>query len=125
MKIYISSHSRKLGNKIAELIVQRTGHKINARWLDMPYTPTSSMTHVDKQQAADVDLSDIYSSDILILVSGKDKYSGGKFVEAGFAIGLNKQVIILGQRENVLLYAPGTLLFEEFEDMLLFLKGLQ
>jgi hypothetical protein len=52
------------------------------------------------------DVIDVINCDSLVLVSGPDKYLGGKFVEAGIAIGLGKRVIIIGRRENMLLWHP-------------------
>jgi len=55
--------------------------------------------------------------DALVLVAGKEKYSGGKFVEAGIAIGLGKRVVVLGRRENMLLWHPLVTSVEEPEDI--------
>jgi len=48
----------------------------------------------------------VLAADALILLAGPDKYSGGKFVEAGIAIGAGKRVIVIGRRENMLLWHP-------------------
>jgi hypothetical protein len=49
---------------------------------------------------------DVMSCDVLVLIAGPDRYSGGKFVEAGIAIGAGKRVIVMGRRENMLLWNP-------------------
>lgn len=48
--------------------------------------------------------NDIRWSDALVLIAGPEKYSGGKFIEAGYAFGLGECVLILGRRENLQLH---------------------
>ena len=51
-----------------------------------------------------------------MLISGPDKYSGGKFVEVGIAVGLDKSVVVIGHRENTLLYLDDIHLYKSIND---------
>jgi nucleoside 2-deoxyribosyltransferase len=103
MKIYVASHSQEKALEIAKLL-QDNGHHITSRWIYQPFNDTVTYTETQRQQIAEEDTDDVLISDILVLIAGPDKYSGGKFVEAGIAIGANKPVIIIGRRENMLLW---------------------
>ncbi len=59
------------------------------------------------------DAGQVAECDCLVLIAGRDKYNGGKFVETGIAMGLKKIVIIIGHRENMLLWHPSIACFDE------------
>ena len=103
MKIYVASHCRWAGLYIAGYL-QNEGHTIVSSWLTKPFKRSEEITLVDKQDIANTDTADVRNADTLVLIAGPDKYPGGKFVEAGIAIGLNIPIIVLGKLENVLLY---------------------
>lgn len=115
MKIYVASHSRDLALDAA-FVLRRAGHKIASRWHNKPFHPTSHHTPDECAAIAQEDYDDIVGADALVLVSGPDKYSGGKFVEAGIAIGLGKPVTVIGRRENMLLWLPSVRLVSTAEE---------
>lgn len=102
--IYIASHDQKEANRIAT-IVENEGHKITSTWLNENFESTSKYSIKDRKKIANRDYEDVMKSDVLILISG-EQCSGGKFVEAGIALGLGKRVIIAGRPENMLMYHP-------------------
>lgn len=104
MKIYIASHSRELALEIEQQIKHNTNHKIVSRWIYCPFNPTNSYSLSDRQRIAEEDVNDVKSCDLLVLQSGEEKYPGGKFVELGIALGLNKKVYVIGREENMLIY---------------------
>lgn len=67
--------------------------------------------HEDKEKSriAKEDADGVESSDALVLVAGPDRYSGGKFVEVGIALGMRKLVVVIGRRENMLLWHPSVM----------------
>lgn len=105
MKIYVASHDRWAACHVAE-ILRSKGHVIVSRWHNKEFLPTTEHNEAERREIALEDFEDVTVSDALVLVSGPDKYSGGKFVEAGIALGQGKRVIVIGRRENMLLWLP-------------------
>jgi hypothetical protein len=115
MKIYVACHSLERGKQVAE-VLELKGHEIVSRWLNEPFNKTGTYSLSERHRIASMDADDVSSCDCLVLVSGPDKYSGGKFVEAGIAMGLGKRVVVLGFRENMLLYHPGIQEIEQISE---------
>ena len=105
MKVYVACHSLGLALDQAELL-KAEGHEIVSRWLQEPFLKTGEYTVEDRQRIASMDFDDIAACDMVLLIAGPEKYSGGKFVEAGIALGLGKRVAVTGGRENMLLWHP-------------------
>ena len=106
-KVYIASHSRELAEEHARRLLS----EVVSRWHDKEFLPTDQHTEGECFQIAIEDLNDIRECDELHLLAGDEKYSGGKFVEAGIAYGLGKVVRVYGRRENMLTY-----LFEKYTE---------
>lgn len=104
MKIYVASHCRWAALYVAK-VLSENGLEITSRWHEGPFYPTDRYTFLERQRIAAEDIEDVTRADVLVLVAGPDKYSGGKFIEAGIAMGQNKQVFVLGRRENMLLWS--------------------
>ena len=105
MKIYVASHCKLAGLHVAT-VLESADHFITARWLHSEFKPTEQYSAQAKFTVAQEDYDDVVASEALVLVAGPDKYSGGKFVEAGIALGLGKRVVVVGRRENMLLWHP-------------------
>jgi len=121
MKIYIASHDKTEALKVAAELREH-GHTITSRWLKQEFNPTETYTEEDRRRIACQDVRDIHESQILILISGKDKYSGGKFVEAGFALADHLEVIVLGHRENMMLWHPNIPAFDSISEIINYLR---
>lgn len=106
INIYLAGHNQKESKALAELLCQKEPSRftITAKWLDMTFNPTSTHTDEEKEEIADTDVADVGRSDVLVLMAGPEKYSGGKFVETGIALGQKKPVVVYGRRENMLLW---------------------
>ena len=117
MHIYVAAHCRWAASYIAS-ILRSSGHVVTSRWLDEPFHTTASYPDEERRRVAEMDRADVFASDLLVLVAGPDKYSGGKFVEAGIAIGLNKPVVVLGRRENMLLYVSNVKVVDTPEELI-------
>lgn len=104
-KIYIASHDRWAALHVAGALVE-AGHEITSRWIKQPFHPVEHHTGSEREVIAILDFEDVCRADVLVLIASDDKGPGGKFVEAGIAIGRNKQVIVLGRRENMLMWLP-------------------
>lgn len=103
MKVYVASHDADIADNLAATLAT-LGHEIISTWHLEPLRPTLTFSEQDRQAIASLDLQQIEQSEVLVLMAGPEKYSGGKFVEAGFAMGLGKRVIVYGRRENMLLW---------------------
>lgn len=117
MKFYIASHTQFSGIQASYSCI-KAGHKITSHWLLKPFHPTSSHTIKERQNIAQEDFDDITEADALILLACQDKVSGGKFVEAGIALGQNKPVFIIGRRENMLLWLKNIKQYDTIEELL-------
>lgn len=111
MKVYIACHSKELAQSVAKDIC--ANHQIVSRWHEKAFHPTDFHSLDERYTIAIEDFNDIKRADALLLVAGPEKYSGGKFVEAGIAYGMNKPVYVLGRFENMLTY-----LFEAWPEAL-------
>jgi nucleoside 2-deoxyribosyltransferase len=105
MKVYIAAHCRWAACHVADVL--KKDHEISSTWHQFEFNKTESHDESTRAKLATIDRNEIAESDALVLVSGPDRYPGGKFVEAGIAIGLGKRVIVIGRRENMLLLLPG------------------
>ena len=103
MKIYIASHNQRSARRLASVLA-RAGHEVTARWIGARFGPTGSFGMAERHRIAATNYADVTQADALVLMSGPEKYSGGKFMEAGYAYGLGKCVLILGRRENLQCY---------------------
>lgn len=106
MKVYVASHCRWAALHVASVLNISTHVEVVSRWHYKEFLPTPSHTEAERYDIAQEDYDDVMSADILVLIAGPDKYSGGKFVEAGIAVGAGKRVIVIGRRENMLIWLP-------------------
>lgn len=103
MKFYVAAHDRFLASLVAD-VISRAGHDCTSTWIKNVFLPTEHHTFEERMSIAFEDAEDVCRSDVLVLVAGAEKYSGGKFVEAGIAMGRGIPVIVIGRRENMLLW---------------------
>ena len=115
MKVYVASHDRWAALHVASVLEDK-GHFVTSMWHYKDFNATSLHSEAERAEIAAEDVADIRRADALVLIAGPDKYSGGKFVEAGVAIGLGKRVVVLGRRENMLLWLPGITVIDRPED---------
>lgn len=59
---------------------------------------------------------------VLVLLAGPDKYTGGKFVEAGFALGRGFDVVVVGRIENGMLHHPSVTNVADVESLITYLE---
>lgn len=105
MNIYVASHCRWAGLHVAS-VLRAAGHNITSRWLNSEFKPTDHHSAEERRVIAQEDFDDVVAADGLVLVAGPDRYPGGKFVEAGIALARGLRVVIIGRRENMLMWMP-------------------
>jgi|ETNvirnome_2_130_1030620.scaffolds.fasta_scaffold15274_5 nucleoside 2-deoxyribosyltransferase len=126
MNFYIASKSQAVAREWRS-ILEAEGFKVIAGWLDEedfgkgpPYdAPSRAMNAV-------LDENDVRKADALILRASPDleKTKGGRHVETGMAIALCKPVYVVGPRENIFHWHPSVKMFDSFDDLVEYLKGL-
>lgn len=121
MKIYVACHDRWAACHVAT-VLEAKGHAITSMWHYKEFKASHQHTEQERETIAVEDFYDVERADALVLVAGPDKYSGGKFVEAGIALGMRKQVVIIGRRENMLLWSPIVDVFDTPEEAASFLS---
>ncbi len=105
MRIYVASHCKWAARYVAGEL-RALGATVISTWHDGEFRPTAEQSVEERRAAATTDLDQVMSADGLVIISGGSKYSGGKFVEAGIAMGRGIPVVVLGERENMLLWHP-------------------
>lgn len=76
------------------------GIQCTARWL------TDARLRMDDATAT-MDLSDVARADVLVAINPAawiERGTGGRHVELGFALGLQKPIVVLGVRSNIFHY---------------------
>lgn len=128
VSVYVSCHD---GDAARELVsaVRSAGHLVVSTWHDEPPVENWSQSGAlgdDKKQGANVNLRLVANrAQVLVLIAGPEKYPGGKFVEAGVALGNDVPVVCYGRRENGMLHADGVWAVDGFSELLAFLDNFE
>lgn len=84
--------------------LKQMDHQITSRWLDEEEEIDPPTGDPRAAKYAYYDMEDIFSSDAIICFTeeANSKYSrGGRHVEFGLAIASNKELFVIGPRENI------------------------
>lgn len=103
-KVYISAHHPDPANALADALTA-AGHEVVSTW-HRDDNPRPAKDDADGWGAkADDNLHRIAAmAETLVLIAGPDRYPGGKFVEAGYALACGAKVYTLGGIENGMLH---------------------
>ena len=118
MKVYLaSSYSRR--EELIEYrgMLNRAGVVVTSTWLD----GEENKDEASRISYARQDLADVDKADMLILFTeSRDTpmLRGGKMVEAGYAIGRNKTVIVVGPAQCIFLEVPDIKKYPSFKEFL-------
>lgn len=118
MKLYIAGHDQELAIEIADELMGSKGHDITSRWLSKPFNRTNEHTEEERRDIAEEDYNDVTAADALLLISSPKRVPGGKFVEAGIALGQGKPVHVIGHRENMLMWHPNVHQHDSLDDFM-------
>ncbi len=131
MKIYLAARLSlwPLMNQ-ASAFLERHGHVITSRWhrrgMTEPSVPQADGPNPHLAQFAAEDLEDIDQADAVVLFTQAGKhFAGGRHVEAGYALGLGKRLIVFGPRENVFYHLPQVAQAAGWEELRKILAALQ
>ncbi len=108
MLIYLAARfSRRFELQGVRADLARAGHQVTSRWIDQRRDATDT---AEAAAVAHRDIADIELADCLIAFSESPRSGlstrGGRHVEMGIAIGLDKRVIVVGPVENVFFSLP-------------------
>lgn len=118
-KVYISSHDVERARIVAKA-VDAAGYPVISTWHngDGPVKPTAEMEQSEMVNKARSNVAQIRgTADVLVLVATDGPVPGGKFVEAGVAIGCGKRVLVWGRLENMMLRHPFVAAFEDLGEL--------
>ena len=128
MNIYLAArYSRidEMNGYAAQL--RAAGHTVTARWLLGDHQSTD-LYGPDATDYANDDISDLAAADTVICFTETPRSTssrGGRHVEFGLALGLGKNVVIVGPPENVFCVLDYVWRFEEFAPVLDYIAGLE
>lgn len=114
MRIYMAAqYAKKL--EIANYAEQAeaVGIHVRADWLEESEAPEATLDSVSdklKSRYAQQDWWDIGACDIFVFFSEPQDNQpprGGRHVEFGMAIALGKEIVVIGEPENIFHYLPG------------------
>lgn len=120
MKVYVSAFSVWEAKYVANYL-RANGHTVASSWHESEERPATDegWTGLLKKR----NRPEIAEADVLVLVASKNAVPGGKFVEAGIALGLGKPVVVLGERENRVLWDEGVTAVKSPQDIVQLLKS--
>jgi len=127
LKVYLASqYARK--NELREYAfeLEDIGIHVTSRWITEE--PASLIDQNEKILWARYDLIDVADADVLVFFAEdpeKQPRRGGRHVEFGFALALNKTVLVVGGIENIFHNLPEVQHFENFEQVKNALKTLR
>jgi hypothetical protein len=131
LKIYLAArYSRHLELQTYAQELESLGHEITSRWIrgnhEISGISRENISHKDNERLAREDYYDLLIAEQVICFTEppESSYSrGGRHVEYGIAMALNKQIIIIGHRENVFYFLPEIKFYQEWNEALKFIKG--
>lgn len=127
MKIYIAARfsKRPEANQLARELIA-LGHIITSRWVKpdcdhvLPTGLSQQAADSERQRFAQEDYDDVAACDMLVALMEEPRSNsrGGRHVEFGIAIGMQKQLAIIGPRETVFHHLPAVAHFATVDDFL-------
>ena len=113
IQVYISSHDRDGAEALAAILEAEGDIEVVSTWHDAPMGRTADKTVEERVAIAQRNYEQIARAQVLVFQSGPDRYPGGKAVEAGIALGEGLEIVVVGRRENIMLWHPNVHAVEE------------
>jgi nucleoside 2-deoxyribosyltransferase len=117
VKIYLAARysRREEMERIALELINAYGYDITSEWV---FGGEEGKTDED---IAVMDLEHLDEADTILSFTETGEvgyYTGGRHIEHGYAIAKGKRLVVIGPRENVFHYLPGTEQFDTLRDFL-------
>ena len=122
MRVFIASHSQIEARELKRLL-EGHGYAVVARWIELDAKfgqGLSAYTDEERRDLAIMDDEDVRAADVLVLLAEREgrPVPGGKHVETGMAIALQRAVFVVGRRENLFHWHPAVTLVPTTEVLL-------
>lgn len=129
-KVYLASrYSRFKEMQGYATELKKMGYEVTSRWIQGNHKMSKgSSTQAEKKERirfANEDKKDLNKSDIVICFTEEPRTTntrGGRHVELGMAIAWEKEVYIIGYKENVFCCLPDVTFFKQPEEILKYLS---
>lgn len=120
-KIYIACQNKDKAQELSK-ILETAGFTNVSSWVFGSPDWRVQKTDERKKQIASKCLKDVEIADALVAISPEGRCYGGLWVELGYALGLNKLVILVGKPSNTILYSSLIVQCNDFVGALELLK---
>ena len=116
MKIYLAAqYNRAAEMREVRALLCRRGHEVTSHWIDLP-------PDTEDPRYAQEDFYDVAAADAVVsFTSANGGGRGGRHIEFGIGLALNKRLIIVGPRENIFHALPQV---EVYDDLLKLISGI-
>lgn len=104
MRVYVSAHDFDVAQAAADTLAA-AGHTVISTW-HLEGRSAGSIPEDMRPAKAKSNRHQIRLAEVLILLACDGLVPGGKFVEAGIALEAGRRVIVVGRRENLMLWHP-------------------
>lgn len=124
MRIYLAGRFSRRDEFISYIpLLEADGHTNGSRWLTEETDSTQrAVTDQQRENWAVMEMQDIAKCHVLIAFTEEPGVEGGarggRHVEFGAAIAMEKPVVIVGPRENLFHYLPGIPQFDTIQKAL-------
>jgi hypothetical protein len=108
-------------------VLHELGHKVTSRWIDGAERD-GEFREKNFQQVSEIvaveDLEDLANADVVLNFAGNGKSTkkkppkGGRHVEFGVGLALNKMTVLIGEPEHAFHWLPSVERYATFEDYL-------
>lgn len=99
-------------------LLQGAGYTVTSRWVNGDHEMYDLDVHL-RHRFAEEDVEDVVAADWIINFTEppeSNTRNGGRHVELGIGIGMNKRLTIIGYRENVFHYLPQIEFYRTWND---------
>ena len=102
MKVYLAARFARKDEMVTYAEdLDRLGHEVTSRWLEVEVDPGTPLSHPTWSQLAQQVLDDIRRADALISFTEASGGGSARQVELGIGLGLGKRVYIVGSAEHL------------------------
>lgn len=108
MDIYIAAASEeRQAAKEMKARIEAAGYTVTSRWIELENFSSADTKYL--MSWAENDLLDVFKADMVVLLNPaefKNKGTGGRHVEVGYALAYGKPVILCGEKSNIFHWHP-------------------
>lgn len=125
MRIYLAarySRHEEMQENAADL--EAAGHTVTSRWIRGSHKLDPDRVD-EAERFAIEDIEDLTKSDVVVSFTETDEKAakkrpskGGRHVEFGIGLALNKRLVVIGPRENVFHWLPNVEVYDDLESFM-------